>query len=50
MKCLSCDCILQDFEATRKYKDTEEYIDLCTTCLDESLLNQEDLLEDKNVL
>lgn len=31
MKCLSCDCILNDHEAVRK--DTEgRYIDLCNSC------------------
>ena len=32
MKCLSCDCILTDFEATRKSRVTKEYIDLCSSC------------------
>jgi hypothetical protein len=32
MKCLSCDCILSDFEATRKSAVTGQYIDLCNTC------------------
>ena len=31
MKCLSCDRILSDFEATRKYP-SNEYIDLCNSC------------------
>lgn len=33
MKCLSCDCILNDYEATRKYEDGE-YIDLCNKCIE----------------
>jgi len=31
MKCLSCDTILSDFEACRKYS-TGQYIDLCNRC------------------
>jgi hypothetical protein len=31
MRCLSCDCNLSDFEATRKY-ESGEYIDLCNRC------------------
>jgi len=31
MKCLSCDRILNDFEATRKY-DSGEFLDLCNDC------------------
>lgn len=32
MKCLSCDVILSSFEATRKYKNTQNYVDLCNRC------------------
>ena len=28
MRCLACNCILSDFEATRKYEDGT-YVDLC---------------------
>lgn len=31
MKCLACDAILSDFEATRKYSNGE-FLDLCNTC------------------
>lgn len=31
MKCRACDCILTDYEATRKYVDGS-FIDLCNTC------------------
>lgn len=34
MKCLSCDKILSDFEASRKYKQSSMFIDLCSNCLD----------------
>jgi hypothetical protein len=36
MRCLSCNNILSDFESTRKYKNTQSYIDLCTLCFNES--------------
>lgn len=32
MRCLSCDTLLTDFEATRKSAHTGEYIDMCTRC------------------
>ena len=32
MKCLACDVILSDREATRKSSVTEEYIELCDYC------------------
>jgi hypothetical protein len=32
MRCLSCDCILTDYEATRKSAHTDQYIDLCNRC------------------
>ncbi len=33
MKCLSCDVILSDREATRKGAVTGEFLDLCGNCL-----------------
>lgn len=36
MRCLSCNEVLSDFESTRKYKNTQQYIDLCTLCFNES--------------
>ena len=32
MKCLSCDVILTPFEATRKYKSSGDYLELCHKC------------------
>ena len=29
MRCLSCNTILSSFEATRKYVDSQEFVDLC---------------------
>lgn len=34
-RCFSCDVILTSFEATRKSKTTEEYLDLCEHCFTE---------------
>lgn len=33
MVCLSCNKILSDYEASRKYVNTGTYIDLCSNCL-----------------
>jgi hypothetical protein len=32
MKCVICDVALSDFEATRKYADTKEFVDMCNHC------------------
>lgn len=32
MRCLACNVLLTDFEATRKSFDTDEFIDLCNHC------------------
>jgi len=32
MKCLACDKILSDFEATRKFSGSGEFVDLCNHC------------------
>jgi hypothetical protein len=34
MKCLACDDILTDREATRKYASSGKFIDLCDKCFD----------------
>jgi len=36
MVCLSCNKVLNDYESTRKYKGTNEYIDLCGNCFSAS--------------
>lgn len=54
MRCLSCDCNLNDYESTRKYPDGT-YIDLCNRCFSGSdLVNMEvvdrpDLLEYEDI-
>lgn len=32
MRCKACDKSLTDFEATRKYTNSSEYVDLCNEC------------------
>ena len=32
MRCMGCNKELTDFEATRRYADSEEFIDLCNDC------------------
>ena len=32
MRCRACDCLLSDFESTRKDPITGEYEDLCSRC------------------
>lgn len=32
MRCKACDKNLTDFEATRKYSSTGEFVDLCNGC------------------
>ena len=32
MRCLSCNCVLTDKEATRKYATSGTFIDLCDNC------------------
>ena len=47
MRCLACNIQLNDYEATRKYTDHDEFIDLCNRCYAESdidAVGREDLL------
>ena len=32
MRCTCCNVVLNDFEATRKNKNTGEYLDMCNKC------------------
>ena len=34
MKCRACDCLLTNFESTRKSITTGDYIDFCNTCFE----------------
>jgi len=33
MRCKACNMILNDYELSRKEKETEEFLDLCGKCL-----------------
>lgn len=35
MRCLSCNKNLSDFESTRKFASSNEYLDLCNRCYSE---------------
>lgn len=35
MRCLSCNCLLTDFESSVKYFGTNHYVDLCKKCFKE---------------
>lgn len=54
MKCLSCDKILSDFEATRKYENGE-FVDMCNSCLGKSdmgniaIIERNDLAEVEDI-
>ena len=54
MRCLACNKILNDFEATRKSATTGTYVDLCNHCFhdveyDIESLEREDLRETDDV-
>ena len=54
MRCLSCNKNLSDFESTRKFASTGEYLDLCNRCYsdiqeDIDTLVRPDLQEDEQV-
>lgn len=55
-RCKACDCVLSDFELTRKIKSDitgkKEYVELCNTCFflpdtEELVYERTDLLEEK---
>lgn len=54
MRCLSCNKNLSDFESTRKFASTGEYLDLCNRCYSEvqddvNTLIRPDLQENEGV-
>ena len=54
MRCLSCNKILTDFESTRKFASTGEFLDLCNRCYSEvqddiDTIIRPELQEDENV-
>jgi hypothetical protein len=51
MRCIACNAVLTDFEATRKGANTGDYIDMCERCFstikdDIDVIERKDLLED----
>ena len=54
MRCLACNKVLNDFEATRKSATTGEYVDLCNHCFhnvefDIDSLEREDLRDANDI-
>jgi hypothetical protein len=54
MRCLACNKILNDFEATRKSATTGQFVDLCNHCFhdveyDIESLEREDLRESDDI-
>ena len=55
MRCLACNRVLEDFEATRKYQGTDKFVDLCNTCFktikdDIKVTERNDLLTESDTL
>lgn len=53
MRCLACNCNLNDYESTRKSVNTNQFIDLCNGCFssvseDVQTIDREDLLTENN--
>lgn len=49
MHCQACDALLSDFEATRRVKNTHQYIDLCNRCFKESYASTYPISERKDL-
>jgi hypothetical protein len=47
MRCLSCDEVLTEYEQTRRYAGTPEFLDLCLNCSEHTVNIQ---LEDREDL
>ena len=50
MRCVACNAVLTDFEATRKSATTGDYIDLCNKCFNTireevAVIERKDLME-----
>ena len=50
MRCLACNCVLEEHELRRKGLYSTEYIDLCDTCLipieDDIVILEEGILDE----
>jgi hypothetical protein len=54
MKCQSCDCLLSDFETTRKHAITGAYLDLCNKCFKDipvliPTIDRKDLIKEEEI-
>jgi hypothetical protein len=49
MRCLACNCDMTDFEATRKWMKSHEYVDLCNRCFN-SIRSECSLVEEREDL
>jgi hypothetical protein len=48
VRCIACDVLLTDYEATRRYAESKEFVDLCNRCMavsldDSEVIDREDL-------
>jgi hypothetical protein len=52
MRCVACNCNLNDFETTRKHAITGEYLDMCNRCvvdLDVPTKDRKDLISESDL-
>ena len=52
MRCVACNCNLNDYETTRKHAITNEYLDMCNRCildLDIPTKDRKDLLSESDI-
>jgi hypothetical protein len=47
MRCYACNVILTPLEATRKFEESGEFVDLCTKCL--GTIAEDVLLDEENI-
>lgn len=55
MRCVSCNTLLSDYEATRKLALTNQYVDMCNQCFasvseDLPTLERSDLAHDEDLI
>lgn len=48
MKCLSCDTILTDLEATRKFSGSGAFVDLCNDCFS-TIADEVEVMENESL-
>ncbi len=50
MRCVACNALLSDYEATRKSQTTGEYLDLCNYCLNDIKNDLKSIIDILNIL